>query len=88
MPHNPMINSGAIMATALIAPSEPLHARFEYVMKFWHELAGRPEEKEVQFNNSVCLSERATADRNFCLAYLMVRCRRGYIYIYIHTFYH
>lgn len=68
LPHNPMINAGAIMTSSLIKRQWPLHKRFEYVMNVWHELCGR---SKVDFNNSVCLSERATADRNFCLGYMM-----------------
>jgi glutaminase len=68
LPHNPMINSGAIMSSSLIRPSEPMADRFDYVADVWRQLAsgGR-----VGFNNAVYLSERDSADRNFALGYFM-----------------
>lgn len=67
-PHNPMINSGAIMSCALVRPELSAADRFDYVLDRWARLCGgaRP-----IFNNSVYLSEKATADRNFALAYFM-----------------
>lgn len=68
LPHNPMINAGAIMCASMIKPKTSLADRFDYVMDVWSELAGgsRP-----GFDNTVFLSEKATADRNFALAYFM-----------------
>ncbi|MCP3801784.1 glutaminase A [Allokutzneria sp. A3M-2-11 16] len=67
-PHNPLINAGAIMSCALIRPDADLAERFDHVSKAWSRLAaGRP----VGFHNSVYLSERETADRNFALGYSM-----------------
>jgi glutaminase len=68
LPHNPMINSGAIMSCSLIRPSLDIADRFDHVADTWRRLAGgRP----VGFNNAVYLSERQTADRNFALGYFM-----------------
>lgn len=69
LPHNPMINSGAIMSCSLIKPHLDMADRFDYVLDMWHQLSGH--NKSVSFNNSVYLSERATADRNFALGYFM-----------------
>jgi len=68
IPHNPMINAGGIMSSALIRQSEPVADRFDYVAGMWTRLAGgsRP-----GFSNATYLSERATADRNFALGYSM-----------------
>ena len=68
LPHNPMINSGAIMCCSLIKQELTPADRFDYVLEKWSQLSGgvRP-----IFNNSVYLSEKATADRNFALAYFM-----------------
>lgn len=68
LPHNPMINAGGIMSCALIKRGEPVADRFDHVMNMWTRLGGgvRP-----GFSNSVYLSERATADRNFALGYSM-----------------
>ena len=68
LPHNPLINSGAIMCSSLIRRNIPIADRFDEVIKTWTELSG---DVEPTFNNSVYLSEKQTADRNFALAYFM-----------------
>ena len=68
LPHNPLINSGAIMAVSLIKYKETQANRFDYIKKYWQELAG---DTKVNFNNSVYLSEKDSANRNFCLGYMM-----------------
>lgn len=68
LPHNPMINAGAIMCSSLLKPDLNSADRFDYVMNVLKELAGG---QNPQFNNAVYLSERQTADRNFALAYFM-----------------
>ncbi|MEU0360385.1 glutaminase A [Streptomyces cyaneofuscatus] len=68
LPHNPMINSGAIMACSLIRPEREAADRFDHVASTWRRLAGTG---ALGFNNSVYLSERRTADRNFALGYFM-----------------
>jgi glutaminase len=67
-PHNPMINAGSIMCCALVKPDLALADRFDFVQRAWSDLAGGA---PAGFNNSVYLSERATADRNFALGYFM-----------------
>ncbi len=68
LPHNPMINAGAIMCNALLKRDESLADRYDYVKNTWQRLTGgRP----ISFSNSVYLSEKQTADRNFALAYFM-----------------
>ncbi len=68
LPHNPMINSGAIMACSMLRAHDELADRFDYVAETWRRLCGSD---RVGFNNSVYLSERRTADRNFSLGYFM-----------------
>ncbi|MEO3770667.1 glutaminase A [Micromonospora sp. B9E7] len=68
LPHNPMINSGAIMCCSLLRPSWEMADRFDHVAETWRKLAGG---EAVGFNNAVYLSERRTADRNFALGYFM-----------------
>lgn len=68
LPHNPMINAGAIMSCSLIKPELDLSDRFDYVMQTWKALSGG---QAPGYNNPVYLSEKATADRNFALAYFM-----------------
>jgi glutaminase len=64
LPHNPMINAGAIMACSLVHGTLSQADRFDYVMSIWESLCGS---KRPMFSNSIYLSERGTADRNFCL---------------------
>ncbi|MDD9951549.1 MAG: glutaminase A [Zetaproteobacteria bacterium] len=68
IPHNPMINSGAIMCCSLMKPHLSMADRFDYVMDTWKALCG---EHKVGFNNPVYLSERQSSDRNFAIAYFM-----------------
>ncbi len=68
LPHNPMINAGAIMCGALIKPGSESADRFDYVLSKWREFAGN---MTIGFDTAVYLSERQTADRNFALAYFM-----------------
>lgn len=68
-PHNPLINSGAIMTSSLIKNDCPLSERFEYITDIWSRLSGGI--YKIGFNNPVYLSEKQTADRNYALAYFM-----------------
>ena len=68
LPHNPMINSGAIMCCSLIQQQMDMADRFDYVADAWRRLSGGG---RIGFNNAIYLSERQTADRNFALGYSM-----------------
>ena len=68
LPHNPMVNAGAIMTCSLIRPEDDIADRFDHVAATWARLAGG---RRAGFNNAVYLSERQTADRNFALGYSM-----------------
>ena len=68
LPHNPLINAGAIMTASLIKSDEPQADRFDYVTNKWKELVA---DTSLSFSNSVYLSEKDSADRNFCLGYMM-----------------
>jgi glutaminase len=68
LPHNPLINSGAIMTCSLLRPQATPADRFDHVLGTWARLTGGG---RVGFNNPVYLSERQTADRNFALGYFM-----------------
>ncbi len=68
LPHNPMINSGAIMCASLLHPELSLADRFDYIENVWRQLAGG---RSIGFDNSVYLSEKDTAHRNFALAHFM-----------------
>ena len=47
----------------------PMSEKFDLLMTYFNKMAGG--EQCIGFNNSVFLSERDTADRNFALAYFM-----------------
>ena len=68
IPYNPMVNSGAIMVCSLVERNMESSKRFESVLKWFQRLAGG---FKPGFDNSVYLSERMTADKNFSLAYMM-----------------
>lgn len=69
LPHNPMINAGAIMVSSLIERGKEPADRFETIKSFYTRMAGHIE--EIGFDNSVFLSEKHHADRNISLAYYM-----------------
>jgi glutaminase len=69
IPHNPYINSGAIMICSLLQAEKDQSSRFRYIMEQYQRVTGY--NKSVTFSNSTYLSERATADRNFALGFLM-----------------
>ena len=68
LPHNPLINSGAIMICSLIKNHMTAAARFEYIISMWKKLAGG---NSVGYSKGVYQSERMTGFRNFALAYIM-----------------
>ena len=71
-PHNPMLNGGAIMSCALtlqlVQPKTNLAEKYDFLFNSLHRMAGY---EFLGFNNSVFLSERETADRNFAMGYFM-----------------
>nr|QQY02544.1 glutaminase [Cryptocotyle lingua] len=67
-PHNPLVNSGALAICSILQPHLNPSERFKYVENTFRQMAGG---QTLGFNNAVFLSERATADRNFAIAYYM-----------------
>ena len=68
LPHNPMINAGAIMVASQIGKNIEPAKRFNIIKSSYSKLAGN---NNVGFDNSVFLSEQHHADRNISLAYYM-----------------
>ena len=72
MPHNPMLNAGAMMSCALILqkifPSLGLAEKYDFLLNYLKRMAGG---EIIGFNNSIFLSEREHANRNFAMAYYM-----------------
>ena len=56
------------MTTSLIQNKLQMYERFLYAKQFWQDLAGGA---RIGFQNTVYLSEKQSATRNYCLAYLM-----------------
>ena len=69
LPHNPLINAGAMMVASLIKPDKEPSDRFETVKKYYQRMCG--DSGKIGFDNSVFLSEKHHADRNISLAYYM-----------------
>jgi len=67
-PHNPLINSGAIMVSSLFNPQMIVSKRFKHLTSKFSELAGG---EKIGFSQSVYLSEKSVAHRNFALAHFM-----------------
>ena len=68
LPHNPMINAGAIMTSSLMRRDLATADRIEYLTGLVSALSGQ---QPCYVNNAVWHSERETADRNFALAHHM-----------------
>ena len=66
-PLNPMINAGAIATVSLIT-GDTAEEKFNRILKFTRKITGNP---DININESVYESERATGDRNRSLAYFM-----------------
>lgn len=72
LPHNPMINAGAIMTCSLLNRmdeyDEPAK-RYDMIMDYYKKMSG--DVGKIGFDNNVYLSEKHHADRNISLAYYM-----------------
>jgi len=71
IPHNPLINSGAIMMCSMIFPGLPQAERLERVMETWRRLTAGAGPNPVGYDDETYRSESATADRNWCLGFMM-----------------
>lgn len=72
LPHNPMMNSGAIMVCSLLQSltyqNLSLAEKFDLMLNYFRSLSGL---EYLEFCNSVYMSEFETGDRNFALAHYM-----------------
>ena len=69
LPHNPLINAGAMMVASMVHPEDEPAKRFDAVLDFYKQMSGN--HGKVGFDNGVFLSEKHHADRNISLAYYM-----------------
>eukprot|EP00117_Sycon_ciliatum_P002988 scpid34059/ scgid7971/ Glutaminase liver isoform, mitochondrial; L-glutaminase; L-glutamine amidohydrolase len=67
-PHNPMVNSGAIVLCSLMKPELETAAKFDWLQSQYLRLTAG---EFVGFDNSTFQSEKQTADRNFALGYFL-----------------
>ena len=68
LPHNPMINAGAIMTSSMLKRKVTPANRFNHISS---TLANLSNSHKITFNNAVYNSEKETADRNYALGYFM-----------------
>ena len=66
-PLNPMINAGAIATVSLIR-GDTAEEKFNRILKFTRKITGNP---DIDINENVYASEKATGNRNRSLAYFM-----------------
>lgn len=69
LPHNPLVNAGAIMACSLMKKELDNADRFDFLMNQWKALCGYS--ITPRFNNAVYLSEKNTADRNYAIGHFI-----------------
>lgn len=66
-PHNPFINSGAIMTASLVEPEKDTKTRFEAIVAHYQSMGAA----KIGFNESMYASEKETGHRNEALVALM-----------------
>lgn len=69
LPHNPMINAGAIMTCSLIKPEVTVAKRHQHVMDIWSKLCGG---EQVEFSKQELDDSDESNSRNMALAYHML----------------
>jgi len=72
IPHNPLINSGAIMCCSMLQPEKKTREeRLRSVMEIFKRLSGDPKKSAVGYDDETYQSEAKDANRNWCLGYMM-----------------
>lgn len=75
IPHNPCINAGAIMTVSMVSPDVPdMKMRHQTVLEAWRDLsaADMMPEDPIGYDEDTYKSESSCANRNWCLAYMMM----------------
>jgi len=67
-PHNPLVDAGLIMTSAIVKQGEHVADRFDFIKSMWEKACGTA---TSSFSNSTYLSHREHANSAYCLAYLM-----------------
>ncbi|XP_053155465.1 glutaminase liver isoform, mitochondrial isoform X1 [Hemicordylus capensis] len=68
IPHNPMVNAGAIIISSLIKMGRKKAEKFDYVLDYLKKMAGH---EYVGFSNTTFQSEKETGDRNYAIGYYL-----------------
>nr|XP_028566072.1 glutaminase liver isoform, mitochondrial isoform X4 [Podarcis muralis] len=68
IPHNPMVNAGAIVISSLIRMGCKNAEKFDYVLDYLKKMAGN---EYVGFSNTTFQSEKETGDRNYAIGYYL-----------------
>ncbi|RDV14501.1 glutaminase A [Pontibacter diazotrophicus] len=68
LPHNPMINAGAIVICSLIKPDLTVAKRLKHVMDIWSRICGNT---PVGLNREMAETEVTKSERNMALSYYM-----------------
>jgi glutaminase len=69
LPHNPMINAGAIMVCSLIKPKLSVEKRHQYIIDTWNKICGGD---KVNFREDKMSFEGSSHQRNMALSYYML----------------
>ena len=76
IPHNPMINAGAIMMVSMVHPEiTNRKQRLEKVLEVWKRLSGGADGDPIGYSEETYVSESGTADRNWYVP--LLPCRAG-----------
>uniref|UniRef100_A0A183CI39 glutaminase n=1 Tax=Globodera pallida TaxID=36090 RepID=A0A183CI39_GLOPA len=67
-PHNPMINSGAIVVTSMVKPEWTNYKRFDFILERMRCFASG---NELTFDNTTFLSECETGHQNYAIAHYL-----------------
>ena len=76
VPHNPLINAGAIMSCALVQPTRTVQERLAHCLNYWGRLGGGA---TPRMDEDTYKSESATAWRNRCLTYVWNNAEWGVV---------
>nr|XP_020640523.1 glutaminase liver isoform, mitochondrial isoform X1 [Pogona vitticeps] len=68
IPHNPMVNAGAIVISSLVKMGCKKAEKFDYVVDYLKKMAGN---EYVGFSNTTFQSEKETGDRNYAIGYYL-----------------
>lgn len=68
IPHNPMVNAGAIVVSSLIKMDCNKAEKFDFVLQYLNRMAGN---EFMGFSNATFQSEKETGDRNYAIGYYL-----------------